>query len=70
MDEGKYKIGATLLDLKNPENVLCTSKQPVIEPDQEYENSGFKPGIVYTCGAVIKDKTLLVYMVEPIPARA
>jgi predicted GH43/DUF377 family glycosyl hydrolase len=61
VDEGKYKIGAMLLDLKNPENVLCTSKQPVVEPDQEYENSGFKPGIVYTCGAVIKDKTLLVY---------
>jgi predicted GH43/DUF377 family glycosyl hydrolase len=59
--EGKYKIGAMLLDLKNPENVLCTSNQPVIEPDQEYENSGFKPGIVYTCGTVIKDKKLLVY---------
>jgi predicted GH43/DUF377 family glycosyl hydrolase len=58
---GKYKIGAMLLDYKNPEKVLCTSCQPVIEPDQEYENSGFKPGIVYTCGTAIKDKTLLVY---------
>jgi predicted GH43/DUF377 family glycosyl hydrolase len=59
--EGKYKIGATLLDLNNPENALCTSNRPVIEPDQEYENNGFKPGIVYTCGTVIKDGTLLVY---------
>jgi len=58
---GKYKIGATLLDLKNPERVLCTSIQPVIEPEQEYENNGFKPGIVYTCGTVVKDKKLLVY---------
>jgi predicted GH43/DUF377 family glycosyl hydrolase len=59
--EGRYKIGAMLLDLKNPEKVLCTSNQPVIEPDQEYENSGYKPGIVYTCGTAIKGKTLFVY---------
>jgi predicted GH43/DUF377 family glycosyl hydrolase len=59
--EGKYKIGTSLLDFNNPENVLYTSNQPVIEPDQEYEYNGFKPGIVYTCGTVIKDGTLFVY---------
>jgi len=57
----KYKIGVMLLDLENPEEILYTSRLPIIEADQTYENSGFKPGVTYTCGAVIKDKKLLVY---------
>lgn len=57
----KYKIGFMLLDLKKPEEIRYKAKQPVIEPNQWYENGGFKPGIVYTCGAVLKDKKLYVY---------
>ena len=33
---------------------------PVLSPDESYENHG-KPGIVYACGAVIRDGTLYVY---------
>jgi len=57
----KYKIGVMLLDLEKPEEVLYASSFPVIEPDQPYEYSGFKPGVTYTCGAIIKDRELLVY---------
>ena len=58
---GQYKIGAMLLDLENPTIVLHRSKTPLIIPDQPYENTGFKPGVVYLTGAVIKDETLFVY---------
>jgi beta-1,2-mannobiose phosphorylase / 1,2-beta-oligomannan phosphorylase len=60
-DPNRYKIGAMLLDLQNPEKILARCSQPILEPDEKYENEGFKAGVVYVCGAVIKDKTLFVY---------
>jgi len=60
-DPGRYKIGAMLLDLKDPTKVLCRSQSPILEPETTYENNGFKAGVVYPCGAVIIDKTLYVY---------
>ncbi len=60
-DFSKYKVGAMLLDLNDPTKILCRSKEPILEPNEFYENVGFKPGIVYMTGAVIKDGLLLVY---------
>ena len=60
-DEGhRYKLGALLLDLAEPTKVLARAALPVLAPDEHYENDG-KPGIVYACGAVIRDGTLFVY---------
>ncbi len=60
-DPGKYKVGVMLLDLEHPENVLRRSLEPVLEPETEYENGGHKKGVIYVCGAVIKDGRLFVY---------
>lgn len=60
-DPGKYKVGVMLLDLKNPERILHRAVEPVLEPETDYENSGHKRGVIYVCGAVIKDGKLLVY---------
>lgn len=60
-DPGKYKVGVLLLDLNNPELVLRRSGQPVLEPKRDYERSGFKGGVVYVSGAVVKGGELLVY---------
>lgn len=59
-DPNKYKLGAMLLDLDNPEKVLARSNQPLISPDKWYEND-WKPGVVYACGAIVKDGILFVY---------
>lgn len=60
-DEGhRYKLGAMLLDLDDPTKVLHRATAPVLSPDQPYENNG-KPGIVYSCGAVVKGDMLYVY---------
>jgi predicted GH43/DUF377 family glycosyl hydrolase len=59
-DPGKYKLGAMLLDLEDPTKVLFRSNSPLLEPEEWYENQG-KPGVVYTCGAVILDDNLIVY---------
>lgn len=60
-DDGKYKMGAMLLDLTDPTRVLYRSHQPILEPTHWYENEGFKAGVAYPCGAVIKDNELIVY---------
>lgn len=57
----RYKIGAMLLDLKDPTKVLARSREPILEPDMWYENEGWKSGVVYPCGAAIIGKRLFVY---------
>jgi predicted GH43/DUF377 family glycosyl hydrolase len=57
----EYKIGAMLLDLNDPSRVIARSAHPVLEPETDYENSGTKWGVVYPCGAIVKDGRLLVY---------
>lgn len=57
----RYRIGAMLLDLKNPTKVLYRSVQPILEPEKWYENEGYKSGVIYSCGAVVKDGELFVY---------
>ena len=59
-DPNRYKVGALLLDLKDPTKVLYRASRPILEPDLWYEND-WKPGIVYVSGAVVKDKTLFLY---------
>ncbi len=59
-DPNKYKLGAMILDIKNPTRILYRAPQPILEPDMHYENDG-KPGVVYASGAVIKDGNLIVY---------
>jgi beta-1,2-mannobiose phosphorylase / 1,2-beta-oligomannan phosphorylase len=60
-DESRYKIGAMLLDLKDPTKVLARTRVPILEPTTAYENEGWKSGVVYPCGAVIIDDRLFVY---------
>ncbi len=59
-DSYKYKLGAMLLDLNDPAQIIARAQTPVLEPDSHYENHG-KPGIVYACGALVQDGTLFVY---------
>lgn len=60
-DWGKYKVGAMLLDLNDPSRIICRASHPILEPKEDYENNGYKKGVVYVSGAIIKDGNLLVY---------
>jgi len=60
-DPNRYKLGAMVLDLNDPTKVLYRSKAPILEPEEWYENTGWKSGVVYSCGAVVKDGELYVY---------
>ncbi len=60
-DPNRYKLGAMILDINDPTTVLYRSQNPILEPDYYYENQGFKAGVVYSCGAIIKEGELYVY---------
>ena len=59
-DDSRYKIGAMILALEDPSRVLFRTSNPILEPEEHYENEG-KPGIVYPCGAVVLKNELFVY---------
>lgn len=59
-EPSRYKLGAMILDLINPTKILYRATAPILSPDELYENEG-KPGIVYACGAVVRDDKLFVY---------
>jgi predicted GH43/DUF377 family glycosyl hydrolase len=60
-DPNRYKVGAMILDNDDPTKILYRCSHPILEPAESYENEGAKSGVVYVCGAVIKDETLFVY---------
>lgn len=60
-EDSQYKMGAMLLDLKDPTKVLYRTHNPILWPSEHYENHGFKAGVAYPCGAVVKDGMLHVY---------
>ena len=60
-DFSKYKVGVMLLDLNDPTKIISRAKEPVLEPEESYEFEGFKPGVIYVTGAVVRDGILMVY---------
>lgn len=59
--DNSYRLGAILLDLADPTKIISRIDDPILEPIESYERDGWVPNVVFPCGAVIKDKTLLVY---------
>jgi predicted GH43/DUF377 family glycosyl hydrolase len=55
-----YRLGAAILDKKNPGKVLSRTEEPILEPKMEYERFGQVPNVVFSCGSVIIDDKLLI----------
>jgi predicted GH43/DUF377 family glycosyl hydrolase len=56
-----YRVGAVLLDLKNPARVLARLVYPILEPEAKYELEGQVPKVVFPCGNVVIKNMLYVY---------
>ena len=56
-----YRVGALLLDLKDPAIVLARTTDPIFEPVESYEKFGIVNNVVFPCGMVLKGKTLFIY---------
>jgi len=55
----KYSIWAELLDLHDPTQVIGRLDEPILTPD-EHERDGYVPNVVYTCGTMIHEDTLII----------
>lgn len=55
----KYVLSAFLLDLNDPSRVLNRLKQPLLQSN-ETERQGYVPNVVYSCGSVIHNQTLVI----------
>jgi predicted GH43/DUF377 family glycosyl hydrolase len=55
----KYCLGAFLLDLNDPTRVLGRLREPLLSPN-EAEREGYVPNVVYTCGALLHGRELVI----------
>jgi len=55
----KYCIGAFLLDPVDPKRVIGRLREPLIAPN-ESEREGYVPNVVYTCGALLHGRELII----------
>lgn len=55
----KYCIGAFLLDRDDPTRVVGRLREPLLKP-METEREGYVPNVVYSCGALIHRRELIL----------
>jgi predicted GH43/DUF377 family glycosyl hydrolase len=56
-----YRVGAVLLDLKDPAIVLARGSEPIFEPEEQYEKIGIVNNVVFPCGMEVKKDLLFIY---------
>ena len=54
-----YCVGACLLDKVDPSRVLARTRKPLLVPSIS-EHGGYVPNVVYSCGAMIRDREILL----------
>jgi len=54
-----YCMGACLLDKADPGKLLARTAEPILRPSPD-ERDGYVPNVVYSCGGIVHDRTLLL----------
>lgn len=57
----EYRVGAMLLDLSTPEQVIARTAWPILEPSTHFEKEGYVSNVVFPCGAALRNDTLFIY---------
>jgi predicted GH43/DUF377 family glycosyl hydrolase len=55
----RYCIGASLFDLDDPTKEIGRLEEPLVTP-LENEREGYVPNVVYSCGALIHNQSLIL----------
>jgi len=55
----KYCLGAFMLDLKDPTRIIGRLREPLLSAN-EAEREGYVPNVVYTCGAILHERELII----------
>jgi beta-1,2-mannobiose phosphorylase / 1,2-beta-oligomannan phosphorylase len=57
-----YRLGAAILDLRDPRRVIARAPTFIMEPEAYYEKFGlFIPNVIFPTGCVVKDGLLWIY---------
>lgn len=59
--DNMYRLGVALLDLNDPFQIRARLDYPILEPETDYEHGGYRPGTVFSCGAIVRNNQLFVY---------
>ena len=60
-DDSIYRVGAVLLDLKDPTIILSRTTDYIFAPILDYEKTGQVNNVVFPCGAVVKKGVIYMY---------
>ncbi|MDD5504626.1 MAG: hypothetical protein PHV77_04865 [Candidatus Omnitrophica bacterium] len=60
-EDKHYRLGAALLDLKNPMVVLSRTNDSILEPIKKYEEQGQVPNVVFPCSHILRADTIYHY---------
>jgi len=60
-DNNVYRLGAALLDLNDPSKVIARQREPILEPELDWEVNGLIPNVVFSCGTVEANDMYHVY---------
>lgn len=55
----RYSIGASLMDLEDPSKEIGRLEEPILMPLEE-ERNGYVPNVVYSCGSLIHNNSLIL----------
>ncbi len=55
----RYCLGASLLDMENPQREIGRLEEPILIPNNE-ERDGYVPNVVYSCGALIHNQKIFI----------
>lgn len=58
-----YRLGAAVLDEKDPSKVRCRTAIPILSPREYYERVGDVNNVVFSCGVILEDdgRSLKIY---------
>lgn len=59
--DNRYCLGAMLLDIEDPSQVIARSELPIMEPTADYEKTGFFGNVVFTNGHLVNGDNLTIY---------
>jgi predicted GH43/DUF377 family glycosyl hydrolase len=60
-ENSRYCLGALLLDLEDPTQVIARSEAPLMEPLADYECNGFFGEVVFTNGHIVDGDEVTIY---------
>lgn len=60
-ESSNYRVGACLLDLKDPTSMIARTTDAILMPEMRYEIEGQVPNVVFPCGVVIRKNDVFIH---------